>query len=340
MFQVLDLNDSMKWKRICEQSDIYYSPHYHQIYEGNKEGQPLLFHCKMHNIEVIHPILMREIPDTGYFDLTSAYGYAGPYIRSNNEAYEDEVLNHFFGKLGEFANENGIVSEFVRFHPLIFNHRKMNQFYDVEYVRDTVYIQTSSIEDVWGSIHSKKRNMIRKAEKNNVEIIDVDPLDNLDHFYNIYISTMDKNEASDSYYLSISYFRKTIELLSDNVKMFVAAVDSEIVSASLFLLKKPYAHYHFSGTLPIGLKLAANDLLLYRMSEYLVENGYTHFHLGGGHTSNDDPLFKFKKRFSKDGRASFHVGKKIHLPEIYNALVERANVNDETNFFPLYRYSG
>ena len=60
--------------------------------------------------DVLYPFLVRPL-EGGRCDITSAYGYGGPYGRGEwRQAF------------AAACREHGVVSEFVRFHPLLGNH--------------------------------------------------------------------------------------------------------------------------------------------------------------------------------------------------------------------------
>ena len=99
-----------------------------------------------------------------------------------------------------------------------------------------------------------------------------------------------------------------------------------------------YLHYHLSGALKDFRELQANSLLLYEVAKWGSENGYKKFHLGGGYTSEDDSLYKFKKSFSKREDNDFFIGKKIYNKEQYDYLMNVLGENcEDSSFFPAYR---
>ncbi|MFZ4451739.1 lipid II:glycine glycyltransferase FemX [Salibacterium aidingense] len=333
MIKILNQKDRKEWNNLVSHLDVYYTCDYNEIY--TEQGEPQLFYYQRDNNVIYYPFLLRSIEGTNFYDISSAYGYSGPlYIGDEKESAN--IIHEFIGEFEEYTRDNNIVSEFIRFHPLYQNSKDFVEKLNVNYVRDIVIIDTSSYEKLWDNLHQKKRNMIRKAMKFGVEVVEVPPLKYIDTFYDIYISTMKKQNANENYYFSKAFFTDTVKI-NKSVRMFVALYDNQIVSASLFLNGHQYAHYHFSGTLPMGLKVAANDLLLYKVSEKLCKEGVRFFHLGGGHSGNEDQLFKYKKRFNKSGRAPFYIGKKIHNEILYDELVQQKGVDINSDYFPLYR---
>ena len=64
-----------------------------------------------------------------------------------------------------WTEKNGIISEFVRFHPMVKNHEASRSFYEVIKLGEVVHMDLSSPEEIWKNFISKNRNSIRKAIK-------------------------------------------------------------------------------------------------------------------------------------------------------------------------------
>ena len=181
--------------------------------------------------------------------------------------------------------------------------------------------------------------MIRKAKKNKVIIVLEDDIKTINDFKKIYISTMDRNDATKYYYFNDNFFNDTINSLDKNLFIANAYYGNKIIASSLIMRHSKYLHYHCSGALREYRKLQANNLLLYEVAKWGNENGYEKFHLGGGYESESDSLYKFKKSFSKLEDNDFYIGKKIHNIELYNNLTAIVNETktDKSSFFPEYR---
>lgn len=327
---------------MTENIDIYFSTKYGEIYEKNGEGKLEQFKMKSKNGDVKYTFLKRAIEnnlDQKYFDIITPYGYGGPVFKVADKKLLKDLVSDFKEVFELYCKENNIVSEFVRFHPLVRNYEEMDTYMEVSNIRNTICLDLSSEEDIWSNISSKCRNMIRKAEKNNVTIEMGSSRKDLDIFYNLYINTMKKNNALDYYLFDYSFFENTMELLSGKITIFKAVYNEKVISAALIMYGNDFIHYHFSGSDIECNKLAANNLLLYRVAIWGHKQGFKQFHLGGGYSGNEDTLFKFKKSFYKGESKDFYIGKKIHNTDIYNKLVDKVTTerNINKNYFPLYR---
>lgn len=350
MFYLFGLEERENWELWMDKFsdiDIYYSPGYCEIYQKNNEGIAKLFVYEDESGYVYYPFLMREINELEvgknlkekYYDIITPYGYGGPIHALKEEGNLEGLKKNFFNAFEAFCVQNNIVSEFVRFHPLIKNHLFSNEFLNPVAIRSTIYMDIENEDRIWSNIISKNRNMIRKAEKNGIS---VEQNDNLEKFEELYYQTMDKNQATEYYYFNHEYFTSTMKNLKDNIKIFNAVLDGKVIASTMIMFKNKYMHYHLSGSDREYIKLAPNNLLLYKVALWGMDNGFKYFHLGGGYRGNDDSLFSFKKSFSKEGILDFYIGKKIHNSEIYNLLVEELkcledNDFEDNGFFPLYR---
>ena len=238
--------------------------------------------------------------------------------------------------------EENIVDNFVRYHPVLANAVSMKACSEVIDLGKTVAMDLTSEEVIWTNIHTKNRNMIRKAEKNGIVIKHGQGLELFDEFVRIYNATMDKDHAEDYYYFKPEFYRSIHEDLKDNHEMFWAEYEGKIIAMSIMIFANGRLNYHLSGSDIEYRNLAPSNLLLYKAALWGCEKGMKTFHLGGGVGSGEDNLFKFKIAFNRFSDYQFSIAKHVFDKVKYDELVEiRAkedvNFNRESRFFPLYR---
>lgn len=326
--------------------DIYFTENYGKIYERNNDGILKKYHYESKLGKVEYVFLFREVKIngfTGFYDISTPYGYGGPLFLGYRDEFLPNLISEFRINFNKYCIDHNIITEFIRFHPLLKNYTYLDNFIELNYIRDTVYMDLTSPELIWNNISSKCRNMIRKAEKNGIEIILDKEKNSIKEFYKLYTQTMDRNKAEKYYFFDESFFNNTLELLGENIFLFNAVYNKKIISSTLIMKYGDYIHYHFSGSDREFTNLAPNNLLLYKIALWGYENNCKYFHLGGGFSGNEDPLFKFKKSFSKNGFSKFYIGKKIHNNEIYDKLTlewkKLKNINniEGVKYFPIYR---
>lgn len=341
LLSVIDCQNQVRWNSIIDgflKQDIYFSHEYFMSSLLLDEGEAILFFFESRNGKVAFPVVKRKIENESnmeIYDITTPYGYGGPLVQASGD--EQALLLEFRDALDEYCQAHRIISEFVRFHPLLENYRFLQDRMDIIHASNTVKIGLQEDGDLLGHIPGKNRNMIRKAMKSGVEIRKIDMEENLEEFILIYYATMRRNEASAFYFFTESYFRKTIELFGSDLHLFGAFLDGKMISATLILTHGKYMHYHLSGSLGEYRNLGANNLLLFKIAEWGQERGAEEFHLGGGYSGQADNLYRFKKTFTTEEPLAFHIGKKIHNPNLYQLLVLEKDIAEDNGFFPLYR---
>lgn len=345
MLEVYTLEQADKWDaavKSFKNYDTYYLSGYVKAFKIHGDGEPLLFYYTDSKTRGINVVMKRDISKsegfTGkiekntYFDFATPYGYGGWLI-------EGENTKKLFGKYNGWCQKNGIISEFVRFHPVLKNDISVKEFYDVTPLGEVVTMDLTSEEVIFKNVTSKNRNVIRKAIKNGVKIYNGRFPEIYCRFKEVYDRTMDKDDADEYYYFADEFYESILEDLPENAQVFYAVKDDVVIAASIMLQANGRMNYHLSGSVKEYSCLAPTNLLLYKAALWGSANGYKTLYLGGGVGSGDDSLFKFKKAFyRKDDLLRFHIGSKIFDEERYNELVElRGNKDVDEEFFPRYR---
>lgn len=341
--EVYTLEQNEQWDAIVRSFrdyDVYWLSGYVKAFQIHGDGEPLLFYYEDDSTRGINVVMKRDIagdkhfkgkiPSGEYFDFATPYGYGGWII-------EGDSTEELFKVYKNWIQGNGIISEFVRFHPMIKNYEKCAAFYEVIRLGEVVHMELSSPEDIWSNIISKNRNVIRKALKNDVRIYNGRFPEIYEKFRNIYNKTMDKDNAEEYYYFREQFYKSVLDDLPQNAQMFWAEKDGQVIAASIMLAANGRMNYHLSGSLTEFSSLAPTNLLLYQAALWGCANGYKTLYLGGGVGSGEDSLFKFKRAFYKGNLNRFYIGKKIYNQERYDELFGLRTVIDNPGFFPNYR---
>ncbi len=336
--QVILSNETEKWNEIIAKfpnADIYYLNEYIQSLLLNTNDKGVLFFYQEGESLICAPMIIKDIANDvnfkhlitvgQYFDMEVPYGYGGPLVIN----YKEGALVAFNSLLKEWCVKNNVISQFLRFHPLINNANINGVAEKVVYSHHTVSVDTIDKELLFANMDSKKRNMIRKAVKNGVAIEIDEKLDNLEEFKVIYNATMQEHNASDMYYFGDNYYQLLKDRFLSHTILFIAKFEGKPIAASLFFYDEKTMHYHLSGKDVEYRNLAATDLLLYQAMCWASERGIKEFHLGGG-LAEGDSLYMFKKGFNKFGDKDFYIGRSIFDVEKYNYLLNlRAENNPE-----------
>lgn len=342
------------WREIGSAVDVYYTPEYVSVFadvEGGV-GRAYLFEDAAGN-RVLYPFVRRDLSRLdhlraeagGLLDIITPYGYGGPsYVGS--DACRAGMMQAFRRSFHRYCCENGIVSEFVRYHPLMGNHRYEVDDVDTTVIRTTVSMPVASDErTTMTQLPSKSRNMVRRALNAGVVIraARAPSSGELQDFMRLYVATMNRRHAEEFYLFSADVIGDMFQRMAGSAMLFTAYCHDGVPVSSAIILRGGregrYIHYHLSGSDPELMPPGTNNLLLMKAAVWGASVGAIEFHLGGGY-SEGDSLFRFKAAMSHE-RQDFAISRVIHDHQAYERLTSIASTHlghsNSTGFFPAYR---
>jgi hypothetical protein len=342
MYSIHSYDNRREWLKdlaYLEVEDVFFSPDYLKSNEAILDGSVECFIFKDNNTTVIYPYIRRRISGTNFFDITSAYGYGGIVACGSNEGFAK------FNKLFcEYCIDNGIVSEFIRFHPVFNNHVFMKSYLD-NIFKSTVVVAdyTPTTFSLEGSVKKEVLKKTKRAIKKGVSIIEDKEWSYYPDFINLYHKDMLRKHASLFYLFDKEFFYILRKLISDRASIFIAVCDGHIIGGHFVLYGKDYSYNYLSCSEEGYLSSGVNDILQYKVLEWALDKKIKKHVLGGGR-NNEDSLFCFKSKFS-NYKMFFYFGQRIHLSETYRELCEKKKLRENLNesefysrkWFPLYR---
>ena len=335
------LNIWKNWKG----KEVFAHPDYIKLFTDENSYASCIYYTVNDSI-LIYPFIVREIPyiDTKkesskkIYDIVSPYGYSGVYVIGNKVS--ETEYNIFFNYTTKWAEDNNIVSEFIRFSL----NSQVIKFYSGEavYNNNNIIIDlTLSKEERWNRYKQKVRKNVKKAISGNLKIIIDENGFYLNDFLNIYYKTMVRRGASNNYLFPKSFFEIINSKLVGNYVYFHAFYEEKIISTELVLVSDDNIYSFLGGTLSETFDLRPNDLLKHEIINWGIDNDKKQFILGGGYEPNDG-IFNYKQSFEPENCTPFYVGKRIFNKKLYDILVDNiikldSNFDISSNYFPLYR---
>jgi serine/alanine adding enzyme len=306
------------------------------LLEDHKQGldppRPVFLHLADRGGDVVFALILREIPGAaGRVDAITPYGYGGPF----GVGAEPPVAG-FYERYEDWCGSNGVVSTFIRFHPLFANQGQAPSGVHVERLADTIAWSLDRDLDLYASLHPKHRNKVRKARAAGFEVTVREAPESLSEFAALYEETMSRLGATDFYFFPDEYWRSLETGLREQLVLVEARDGGELAGAALCFATAPWLHYHVSGTSERGREAAAANLVLFEAACWGQSRGFDQFHLGGGAGGREDTLFHFKQRFFPSGRREAGVGKLVHDAKTYCALAGLSRLTLD-GYFPAYR---
>lgn len=327
-----------EWRQACNNFPFFDYVHtfdFHAISEENAEGEPVLFAVKASagNTLLLWPALKKQIGDTGFFDLSSVYGYGGPLFI---KGLSGELYAVVFERLFNEMNRLGFVSLFSRMHPLL-THDLPADLQGLA-LGDVVVIDVHpKQENFLANCRSGHRYEILKAAKSGVDVYVDNELNLLSEFTQIYQQAMRDLGAGNYYLFNDNYFLKFKKIKDSKIILLFAIYEGKKIAASLFFVTQTIMQYYLSGSVAEYKKYAASKMLIAKAHQLAIDLGVREIILGGGLGSQRDALFEFKRGFSRRTE-KFCVFRKILNPDVYAKLCRDKGVAEQgQNFFPAYR---
>jgi hypothetical protein len=352
-FRTLDASDPQGladwlalWKSWPER-EVFAHPHYVALFA--EDGQRAL--CAVGEANgghVLYPFILRDLSLERYwladvpsgFDIVSPYGFGGPFAWGE---IPDAFAQGFWSAFDRWAEEKGLVSEFIRFAlfpgetvPYPGEREQMLQ----NVVRDLSLTGDAMLMDF---AHKVRKN-VKKAQRSGVTIVQDASGERLEQFLAIYSHTLDRREAGRRYYFPRGYFERIHRDLAGQFMYFHAVHAGRVVSTELVLVSEETV-YSFLGGTDDAFDLRPNDLLKVEIIRWAQETGKRRFVLGGGHQMYDG-IYRYKLSFAPRGVKPFYVGRRIFSPGIYERLVSNRALQSRERgeawapspgFFPAYR---
>jgi hypothetical protein len=326
-----------EWKETLQQAahDMYHEPDYVVLDALLYGGAPTAFHYAETGRHFLMPLIVREIPGTDHRDALSPYGYPGPI--GNGDA-------RFWGRaaaaLVDTLRGEGIVSAFVRMHPLLDTPLPaLGEHGALVRHGETVSMDLRvGLDEMWSQTRSDHRNHINRARRAGTRVV-FDDWDRLGEWVAVYHDNMRRVGASDYYFFTREHLEALHDAVGDRMHLAVALEGDEVVGGNTFFEHDGIATGYVSSTRRARNRYA-DELLYDEVRRWCKSRGDTVFHLGGGKGGSNDSLFSYKAGFSPS-RHPFHTWRVVTDPGAYRDLVRRrrpeADPADLTATFPSYR---
>ena len=329
MTRVLRLEDASEWNQLIgslptSQRDVYFTPNYYSLYEQYGDGDACCFVFEKDGDCALYPFLKNSITPLGYklykeyYDIQGAYGYNGVVSSTNNHVF----LTAFWETFDLWCQENDVIAEFMRFHPLMKNQLLGEGHFQLIHDRNTVYIDlTQSEEEIFAGFEKGTRQHIRKAAKT----IDIRPAENTEEnvriFYSIYTENMEHVNSIPYLFFNIQHFRNMFQ--QDNIEFFIAYQGDTPIACYSGLVSEEYYGNYLRASLTDYNRTGVNTLMYWSMIKSAKAHGCHFVHFGGGSSGDpDNSLLKYKMNFSKS-LTEFWIGKKVHNQAVYDQVIEQ-----------------
>jgi len=310
-----DLTELEEFINYNENSNFFQSIQAFIFFKNVDNYKPLLIVAKEKE-KVVGSLLALIIREgngiKGYFSRRCVV-WGGPLILGENGEVAEKILN----KLKEIAKKKFIYSQFRNlFETSNFKSIFSNQRWKYEDHLDILVDLTKREEELWKDVNSKRRNEIRRAEREGTTFDLVSNLQQFGETYKILKEVYDRAKLPLPEY---NYFETAFEMLSpEYFKVFIASNENKIIGTMYTLCYKGVIYDWYAGSYQEYYKKYPNDLIPWKVFLWGKENGFHTFDFGGaGKPYVSYGVRDYKKKFGGEF-VNYGRYEQIHKPYLFS----------------------
>lgn len=279
-----DLPESLK-EVLNSRGNIFYTEKYYEV-QVNKKYKPIYLYDDEYLIMVV---LCREL--FVFYVASLPVEYIS--LREHHRECEKEFLNKMVSYLQNVQRVHWIgptsTSAFFMAYP--------DGSEWIPFGSHVVDLQQSE-ETLWNNVHSKHRNVIRRAEKEGLNIVSGNSRKLLEDFAYVDKITWERSGQKGH---SVSFFEKLVELYQEQIILFGIYKQDEIQGAIILQYNEQMSYYLYGGCIN-DVQLGAMNYLHWYAMLYLKSKGVKKYSFLGCRINEDidskyHTLQRFKSRF-------------------------------------------
>ncbi|MCG8551524.1 MAG: aminoacyltransferase [Desulfobacterales bacterium] len=247
----------------------------------------------------------------GYFSRRCIV-WGGPLVN----AARADVYSELLKKFNEINGRMSIYTQFRNFFDLTDVEIEFHdQGWQSEEHLNIIIDLSKTEEELWKGVHSKRRNEIRRAEKEGTCFRVLETRDELDETYDILKEVYDRAKLPLP---RIHFFKTAYDVLgTDEFKIFLAVNGGKIIGTMYVLCFNGMMYDWYAGSYRVYYKKYPNDLIPWKAFLWGKENGFKTFDFGGaGKPGVPYGVRDYKKKFGGEF-VNYGRFEKIHKPLLY-----------------------
>lgn len=349
-FAVLSLAESAaEWDAALaslasHQRDVFFLSSWLRFWEQRGAGRAMGALSRDDAGVILYPFMLTDLAAVphlgdefaGLHDAVTPHGFGGPLVQ--HRASEDAVPE-FRDAFAAWCRDNGVVSEFVRFHPLLDTRLAFDRHLEIEETGCVVWCRLDSGTcQVSDQMTATSRRNVRAAREAGLTCGIERSTEAYQRFSELYLDNAERRKALPHYRFGAEHYDALRTMLGASQVLFGVRHEGELIAGALFLRSHDFAHFHALAADRRYASLRPANLLFFEAMQWARGLGASAINLGGGYRG-DDEFLRFKEGFAPM-RAPRFVGHAIHLPEQYIAAARRraeAAAIVDCDYFPAYR---
>ena len=215
--------------------------------------------------------------------------------------YDLKTIRKLLEKLKKIKNLKHIEIRLNSFMESFENNKKifLNLNFHERKEKNQIFLELKGESELWEGFNRITRKGIKKAEKSELEIKEINNEEELKKFYNLYLKNMKTFESPQHSY---TYFLNLFNKLRKNFKGLNCYKDKELIGSLIVLFSKNYVHASYNPSNGKYLRHQPNDLLHWEIIKWASKNKIIYFDMGQCESNakegtRAEGIFRFKKKW-------------------------------------------
>ena len=145
-----------------------------------------------------------------------------------------------------------------------------------ESYRHVLELKGKSLDQIWKDYKPSLRRTIKRASESDLAFERIKDREEIDHFYQLYLASMERNKALAKYPIDL-FYRIFDLLIPGSAEIFFAKYRNQPVAGIVVIHSEETAYYLHGGSSAEYLHLRPNDLLFHNAIKAAKEMGKSFF---------------------------------------------------------------
>jgi serine/alanine adding enzyme len=307
--------DRDEWEKFVldhPQGNVFQTPQMYSVYQKTHNYQSVVIACYTEKSlsGILVAVVQKEYK--GLLGKLSARSIisGGPLIRDYEISVLETVMNEYDRTIKNYA----VYTQIRNIHSMEWSKNHLQKLgYEYEDHLNIMMNLKENEEQLWGKIHTKRKNEIRRAVKEGTEFSSLQNNDSIEKTWPILAEVYKKARLPLP---DVSLFKETLNWgnLPSPLKIFFALNEGKVIGVMLTLCWGDRVIDWYAGSYQQYHNKYPNDILPWEVMKWGARNGYTVFDFGGaGKPDVPYGVRDFKLKF---GGELVNLGRfqKIHKP--------------------------
>lgn len=173
------------------------------------------------------------------------------------------------------------------------------------------------VEVLWGKVHSKHRNVIKKAEKEGVVVVKGQSDKILEDYHSIDVETWERSRKKAN---GVGHLKEMVSRMKDQVIVYIAYKDGEPQAGAVFFYNRAMCYYMYGASKNHAFSGASNYLHWTAIQDMKSASVKRYSFVGCRINEDEDSKYHGIQRFKERFGGELLVGKRFKLifkPAIY-----------------------